>query len=136
LVLTNSKIPGYVHSGGRQIASLRQAHPEPLVTINSGTAAQYGIGSGDWVTISTRRGSIRQRAILSDEVDPRVVIAEHGWYFPEDGEDLHGWSTANLNILTSNEPPYARELGSATLRGIVCRLAKHSAADGGTQAPS
>jgi len=124
LVLTNVKIPGYVHSGGRQIPSIRQTHPEPLVTINAGTAARYGIAGGDWVAISTKRGSIRQRAVLSDDVDPRVVIAEHGWYFPEQEDDLHGWATANLNVLTNNDPPYGRELGSVTLRGILCQIAK------------
>ena len=82
LVLTNSKIPGYVHSGGRQIPSLRRLHPDPLVTINRETAAAHGIAAGDWVSISTKRGTVRQRAVLSPDVDPRVVIAEHGWYFP------------------------------------------------------
>lgn len=122
LVLTNSKIPGYVHSGGRQIRSLRHNHPEPLVTLNPATAARYGIGAGDWVAISTKRGSIRQRAVLSDDVDPRVVLAEHGWYFPEEPDDLSGWAHANLNVLTKNDPPYGRELGTATLRGILCRI--------------
>jgi anaerobic selenocysteine-containing dehydrogenase len=126
LLLTNSKIPGYVHSGGRQIASLRQGHPQPLVTINGETAQRFGIAAGDWVRISTRRGQIRQKAVLSDEIDPRVIIAEHGWYFPEKEEDLHGWAEANLNVLTGNDPPYARELGSVTLRGILCQIEKAS----------
>jgi len=124
LVLTNSKIAGYVHSGGRQIASLRQTHPEPLVTIHSETAARYEIEPGDWVEICTARGRIKQRAALSDEIDPRVVIAEHGWYFPEREGGMHGWAESNLNVLTSNGPPYGRELGSVTLRGILCRIAK------------
>ncbi len=124
LVLTNSKIPGYVHSGGRQIPSLRRIHPDPLVTLNRDTAQAAGIAAGDWVDISTRRGTIRQRAVLSADVDPRVVIAEHGWYFPEEPGDLAGWDRANLNILTRNDPPYGRELGTATLRGMVCRIAK------------
>lgn len=124
LVLTNSKSLGYVHSGGRQIQALRSSHPDPLVTIHAETAGQLGIVPGDWVYISTKRGRIRQRAILSEEIDPRVVIAEHGWYYPERMEDLHGWAESNLNVLTSNDPPYARELGSVTLRGILCRLEK------------
>jgi anaerobic selenocysteine-containing dehydrogenase len=122
LVLTNSKIPGYVHSGGRQIPSLRQAHPEPLVTINRETAERQGIAAGDWVCISTKRGHIEQKAALSDDIDPRVIVAEHGWYFPDKNENLHGWDEANLNVLTSNDPPYARELGSVTLRGILCSI--------------
>lgn len=124
LVLANSKSLGYIHSAGRQIQSLRQGHPHPAVTLNSDTAARLGIATGDWVHISTKRGRIRQRAVLSAEIDPRVVIAEHGWYFPEKAEDLHGWAESNLNVLTSNDPPYARELGSVTLRGLLCRIDK------------
>lgn len=124
LVLTNSKVAGYVHSGGRQIPSLRDRHPEPLVTINAATAAAHGIVEGDWVTVQTKRGSVRQKAALSTEIDPRVIIMEHGWYFPERDDDLHGWAESNQNVLTSNDPPYARELGSVTLRGILCRIEK------------
>lgn len=127
LVLTNSKIPGYVHSGGRQIPSLRRLHPDPLVTLNRETAAAHGIAAGDWVRISTKRGTVRQRAVLSPDVDPRVVIAEHGWYFPEQPGDMEGWDSANLNVLTMNDPPYGRELGTMTLRGMVCRIDKESA---------
>jgi anaerobic selenocysteine-containing dehydrogenase len=135
LVLTNSKVAGYVHSGGRQISSLRATHPEPLVTIHRSTAAQYGIEPGDWVEISTSRGAIKQRAVLSDEIDPRVVILEHGWYFPEKDGDLHGWAESNLNVLTGNDPPYARELGSVTLRGILCRVKKAEGEPAGSPAP-
>jgi anaerobic selenocysteine-containing dehydrogenase len=124
LVLTNSKSLGYVHSAGRQIPSLRSGHPDPLVTIHADTASHLGIAQGDWVHISTRRGRIRHKAVLAEDIDPRVAIAEHGWYFPEKAEDLHGWAESNLNVLTSNDPPYARELGSVTLRGILCRLEK------------
>jgi len=80
--------------------------------------------AGDWVSVSTKRGTIQQKAVLSDQIDPRVVILEHGWYFPEDPDDLHGWARANMNVLTGNDPPYARELGSVTLRGILCRIEK------------
>ena len=123
-MLTNSKIPGYVHSGGRQIPSLRHTHPQPLVTINRETAARSGIAAGDWVRISTKRGRYGRRRCSRTEIDPRVIIAEHGWYFPEKEDDLHGWAEANLNVLTGNDPPYARELGSVTLRGILCKIQK------------
>jgi hypothetical protein len=65
--------------------------------------------------------------VLSPDVDPRVVIAEHGWYFPEQPGDMEGWDSANLNVLTMNDPPYGRELGTMTLRGMVCRIDKESA---------
>jgi anaerobic selenocysteine-containing dehydrogenase len=126
LVMTNSKITGYVHSGGRQIRSIRKIHPEPKVTIHSETAAKLGIKDDDWVYIENQRGKIKQRAHLSSNIDPRVIILEHGWWFPEKDNDMHGWKESNMNILTGSEPPYARELGSVALRGILCKVYKAS----------
>lgn len=124
LVFTSMKLAPYLHSGGRQIKSLRDSHPEPLVTIHTETAGKLGIKDGDRVYVETKRGSIKQQAALSPNIDPGVVIMEHGWWFPEKDEDMHGWAESNLNVLTANNPPYARELGSVTFRGILCKLYK------------
>ena len=124
LVLTSSKIPGYIHSRGRQIKSVRNTHPEPIVSIHKNTAGKLGIKDGDWVFIENQRGRIKQKAKLSSSIDPRVIIAEHGWWYPEMDKDMHGWAESNLNILTKNDSPYARELGSVTFRGFVCKVYK------------
>ena len=124
LVFTNCKIAPYIHSGGRQIKSLRDSHPEPLIAIHIKTASKLGIKEGDLIYIENKRGRIKHKATLSSKIDPRVVIAEHGWWFPEKETDMHGWAESNLNILTDNNPPYARELGSVTLRGILCKVYK------------
>ena len=47
-------------------------HPE--------TAAARGISSGDWVLIATPEGSIRAKARLNANLDPRVVVGQHGWW--------------------------------------------------------
>jgi len=124
LVFTNRKLAPFQHSGGRQIASLRGSHPQPVVKIHTETAGKLGIEEGDWVYIETKRGRIKQKAALTPNVDPRVVILEYGWWFPEKDSELHGWVESNLNILTDNKPPYAREMGSATLRGILCKVCR------------
>jgi len=125
-VLTSWKIPVYIHSRGRQIKSLREKHPDPLILINRSAAKKIGIKAGDWVCIETKRGKIRQKAALSTNIDPRVVILEHGWWFPEKVADLHGWYESNINVLTSSNPPYSRELGSVSLRGILCKIYKEA----------
>jgi thiosulfate reductase/polysulfide reductase chain A len=124
LVLTNYKTPYYHHSGERQIASMRAKRPEPLVTINSKTAKDLRIERGDWVYIETKRGKIRQKAILSPNINPKVILVDYGWWFPEKKSNIHAWAESNLNVLTSNRKPYAREMGSATLRGYSCRVYK------------
>jgi anaerobic selenocysteine-containing dehydrogenase len=122
LVLTSKKPAQFLHTSGRQIPSLREAHPDPLVAIHPETAAGLGVAEGDWVFIESARGRIRQRATLSAALDPRVVVAEPSWWFPERDDDLHGWADSNMNVLASSEPPYGREMGSTTLRGYLCRV--------------
>jgi anaerobic selenocysteine-containing dehydrogenase len=125
LIFTTWKSAAYSHSRGRQIESLRRSRPEPLINIHPETASKSGIKDGDWVYVETRRGRIKQKAVLSDEGDPRVVIADFGWWFPEkDVSDLYGWAEANINILTDNNPPHNREMGSTNLRGILCKVYK------------
>lgn len=126
LVFTNRKLAPFQHAGGRQISTLRGSRPEPLVHIHTETASKLGIEEGGWVYIETKRGRIKHKAALTPNIDPRVVILDHGWWFPEKDSELHGWAESNLNILTDNKPPYAREMGSATLRGILCKVYKAS----------
>lgn len=74
--------------------------------------------------IENNLGRIRQKARLSAKIHPRVVIAEHGWWFPERRDDMHGWLESNLNALSDSNPPYAREMGSVTLKATPCRVVK------------
>ena len=127
LLCTTWKLAVYRHSGGRQIPSLRRLHPDPVVIIHPGTAGKNGIEQGDWVFIETKRGKIKQKVNLSDTVDPRIVVADHAWWFPERGEeDLFGFKDANYNVLTNDQPPFNNEVGSFTIRGIACKVYKTS----------
>lgn len=125
LVLTSAKSGPYRHSGGRQIASLRAIHSEPVLNINPETAGKLGIADGDTVYIETKRGRIEQKAVLTSGLDPRVVVADYDWWFPERGpSQLYGWEESNINILTDSDPPYNREMGSTNLRGLLCKVYK------------
>jgi anaerobic selenocysteine-containing dehydrogenase len=125
LILTSRKMKTFYHSCGRQIRSLRQVRPHPHVYIHRETAGKLGIAEGDWVSISTQRGTIYQKACPVDWLDPRVVMAEHGWWYPEKGpEACFGWDESNVNVLTDSGKPWNPEVGSACLRGICCRVAK------------
>ena len=125
LVMTCKKSIYYLHSGGRQIKSLRKGHPEPQVLIHPETAASLCIENDDWVYIETQRGRIKQKAALSDKVDQKVVCVDFGWWFPEKGiSAFYGWAESNLNILTTDQPPDSPETGSSNLRGMLCRVYK------------
>jgi anaerobic selenocysteine-containing dehydrogenase len=125
LIFTTRKSGAFYHSQQRQIASLRAIHPEPLLSVHPETAAKSGITEGDMVYIETKRGRIKQKATLVDSLDPRVVVVDHDWWFPEKGAaELYGWAEANTNILTDNNPPFNPEMGSTNLRGILCKVYK------------
>jgi anaerobic selenocysteine-containing dehydrogenase len=77
--------------------------------------------------VETKRGRIRQKALFSQEIDPRVVGVDYAWWFPEKGaEAQYGWRESNTNMLTDNKPPFGKELGSISLRGILCKVYKVS----------
>ncbi|MGA8034099.1 MAG: molybdopterin-dependent oxidoreductase, partial [Casimicrobiaceae bacterium] len=124
VLTTGARIPFFFNSEHRQIGRLRKAHPDPMVEIHPATAAAAGIRAGDWVWIETRRGRISQKARLTDDIDPRVVHVEHGWWFPEQGGPEHGIWKSNANLLTSNAPPYDPAMGTYQLRALLCRIAR------------
>lgn len=128
LVLTTGiRSPVYFHTQFRQIPWLREIHPDPIVRIHPETAQKFNIREGDWVYIESPRGRCRQKAKLTYGIDPRVVMAEHDWWFPEkEGAEpgLHGAWEANINLLVSSDPPYDPALGSTPARSLLCRIYK------------
>ncbi len=124
LVLSNRKSPYFFHSAYRQVKSLRNLAPEPRVEVHTVTAVRLGIREGDWAYIETPQGRIKQRVKFNNALDPRVVFADFGWWFPErGGETLYGWEESNLNVLTGTSPAEPA-VGSTWLRGFPCRLKK------------
>jgi len=125
LIFTSAKDPFFFHSAYRNITSLRKISQEPTLLIHPDTASQSGIKEGDWVAVETERGSIRQKAKLDSEINPRIIVLSYGWWFPERKDlELSGWKESNLNILTDNNPPYEPAIGSTPLRAIPCRISK------------
>ena len=118
-LITGSKILVYFHSMLRNIPSLRKSMPDPLVDINPGTAGKLGIKEGDWVQIETRRGSIKHKARFDKELAPDVVSTPHGWWYGY----KDGWKEVNINVLTESDH-YDPEVGSAPLKGLLCRVTK------------
>ena len=84
-------------------------HPE--------VAALQGIKHGDWVIVTSPRGSIRMKALVTEDIHPRVINVEHAWWFPEKSAPDYGVWESNANMLTNNAPPYDPAFGSYQLRG-------------------
>jgi anaerobic selenocysteine-containing dehydrogenase len=114
LVLTSgARVLTYTHSQFRNIARLRGIMPEPLVDINPADAQPRGIKSGDAVTVSSPRGSIKMKANVTDTILAGVVSIPHHW----PGE-------ANVNLLTDDKnldpisgfPPFKSQLCQVSKR--------------------
>jgi anaerobic selenocysteine-containing dehydrogenase len=117
------RTPTFFHSANRMIPWLREIRPDPIVEIHPETAAKHGIEDGQWVYIESPRGRVKERAKVTDSIDPRVVVAEHGWWFPEVKEPGHGWDTANINILTDNSHESMDPvMGATNLRVLLCNI--------------
>jgi len=127
ILITGGRFRPLFHSEFRQIDSLRERRPHPLVNINQKTAKELGIEDGDWVWIESPRGRIRQKCKYHN-IDPRVVHCEHGWWFPElPGEEpwLHGVWDSNVNILTDNDLDHCNPLhGGWPLKTALCKVYK------------
>lgn len=126
MLITGGRHIPFFHSEHRQIESLRKMHPDPLVQLNPRTASELGIRDGDWVWIETPRGRIKQKCQYFGGIHPKVIHAQHGWWFPEDpGEEpwLHGVWQSNVNVLTEDEPDHCSpKSGGWPLRALLCRV--------------
>lgn len=78
------------HSEHRQIPRLRALHPDPCFEIHPEAAEKYGIEDGQWCWIESPKGKTKLKAVVTEIVDPRVVQADHGWWFPETDAEDHG----------------------------------------------
>ena len=122
VLTTGARIPYFFNSEHRQIENLRKAHRQPVAEIHPDTARRHGIKNGDWMWIETQRGRIKQRAKVTAGVDPRVIAAQHGWWFPDKPAPEYGVWQSNVNVLTDNRPPYDPAMGTYQLRALLCRV--------------
>lgn len=111
ILISGPRVNVYTHSQHRNIPSLRQRVPEPLIEINTETAKKLGIVDGEMVNLESVRGKIELKAKVTDDIHPQVVSIQHGWL------------EANANLLTDD---MARDPISAypPFRSALCRVTK------------
>ncbi len=123
ILITGRRLPGFFHTENRQVPWLRELHRDPVVEIHPETAQKEGIEEGDWVTIESPRGRVRQRAKFFEGMNTRIVSAEHAWWFPEKRDPGHGWDESNINILTDNAYESCDPaMGATHVRTLLCRI--------------
>jgi len=123
ILITGRRLPGFFHTENRQLPWMRELHRDPVVEIHPETAKKEGIEEGDWVIIESPRGKVKQRAKYFAGMDPRVISAEHAWWFPERQDPGHGWDESNINVLTSNDYENCDPaMGATHVRCLLCRI--------------
>ncbi len=131
LILTNGRIPMYHHGTLRNVPYLREIYPVPELWVNPVDAKKYGLATGDWAWIESKRGKTRGKVRVTEGVSPGVLYQERFW-FPETLDTpTHGWTEMNVNVLTKNDPPFNDVVGTYTLRGIQVRISKAEGAPEG-----
>lgn len=111
ILTTGSRVLGNMQSQLRNIPRLRRRYPEPFVEIHPDSATECKIQDGEIVVVETKRGSIEIKALVTEDILPRVVNIPHGW------------NEANVNILT-DEKPADTVVGNPALKALLCRIRK------------
>lgn len=127
ILTTGARCIEYFCSEGRQIAQLREKAPDPLVDIHPDTARGLHIADGDWIWIETPRvkgEQVKFKARLTTDIDPRVVHAAYGWWFPEKPCPEHGCFDSNINVVLSADSPRDEVCGSVPTKSTLCRVYK------------
>ena len=125
-MMTGRRSPVAFHSEHRQIPWLREIDPDPIVEIHPETARSLGIEDGNWVWIEGRRGRAKRKAKLTPIVHPKMVMAPHGWWYPEkEGEDhLYGVWDINVNQLIPMGYQSKSGFGGGPYKSMLCKIYK------------
>jgi anaerobic selenocysteine-containing dehydrogenase len=126
LVLTSAKSSLFCQTQHHALPSLRKRAPYPEVELHPTAAQARGIAEGDWVSIETPQSSVRARVRLNPDLDPRVVVGEHGYWqscaeLGAPGYDPFGPTGANFNLLIGVDAldPVS---GTASHRSYLCEI--------------
>ncbi|WP_165252657.1 molybdopterin-dependent oxidoreductase [Adlercreutzia sp. ZJ304] len=115
------------HSEHRQVPHLRAKRPWPIVQMNPKAADKLGIKNGEWVWLENDRGRCKRVVETTNIIDERVLMSDHGWWFPEaPGEEkdgLFGMLDLNVNKLLNSYLPGKSGFG-ANYKSMLCKVYK------------
>jgi anaerobic selenocysteine-containing dehydrogenase len=126
LILASAKSALFCQSQHHALPSLRKLAPDPEVDLHPEAARVRGIADGDWVCIETPEASVRARARINDQLDPRVAVGTHGWWQSCTEIGAPGYepfestgSNFNLLVATADRDPVS---GTVSHRGYLCEI--------------
>jgi len=109
------------HTQHRGIKNLNSETPEPLILMNQKDADDRSISESDIVTVSTPRGSLNVRAILTDDIVQGAVDINHAGGSPK----ARGkWKDYYINTLTDMDN-YDPISGFPVYKCLLCNVEKN-----------
>ncbi len=102
------------------VEELCQQHPEPTVELNTEDALPRGIKTGDLVEVSTPRGAVPFRAVVTDDIVGGAVECSMGGGTPVGPEPWREW---NVNELTDLKR-YDSISGFPVYKALLCQVTR------------
>ena len=121
LVFTSgSRVTSDFRSQFHNVPDLLKKQPEPTLTINPSDAAKRNIGNNDLVEVITKRGRVRFRAYITDNIMEGVVDASMGGGGPVGPK---AWQDCNVNDLTDLDH-YDPISGFPVYKSLLCEVSR------------
>ncbi|HSP15358.1 MAG TPA: molybdopterin oxidoreductase family protein [Thermoanaerobaculia bacterium] len=81
VILTTGRVVSQFLSGTqtRRIGPLVDQYPEPKIEMHPKMAKQYGIATGDWVTVESRRGTLTLETDVVTTIRPDTIFIPYHW---------------------------------------------------------
>jgi formate dehydrogenase major subunit len=123
-VLTTYRLTEHHTAGGmsRTLAHLAELQPELFCEISPALASEIGVGNLGWVTITSPRGTIEARALVTHRMQPVTVqgrtIHQVGLPYHFGGRGLVRGDVVNDLVAISEEP----NVRIMEAKALVCRL--------------
>jgi formate dehydrogenase major subunit len=135
-VLTTYRLTEHHTAGAmtRTLSHLAELQPELFTEISPELAVEIGVHNGETVTISTARGSIRARALVTDRMPSLDIdgkrVHQVGLPYHWGGRGLVTGDVVN-DLLAISEEPNVKIFES---KGLTCRVERAKGSGGGPRA--
>lgn len=117
-IMTSAHSSRFYNTEYHQLPTTTRGQSGPRVTMNPRTAEQDDLRDGEQVELYTRTSGpgVRMSVKISDAVEPGIVMADAGWWYPEEPH-ASGALASSINRVTSRART-DEHMGSASMRGI------------------
>jgi len=128
-VLTTYRLTEHHTAGGmsRTLSHLAELQPELFCEISPMLAQAIGVGNGEWVRVSTPRGAIEARALVTPRLQPLAiqgrVVHQVGLPYHFGGRGLVRGDVVNDLVAISEEP----NVRIMEAKGLLCNVTARDA---------